>query len=197
VPDGPPCEPVGTHTYFPEEVVSSAYYFSAIAVKVVCPASIPTNLKGTVFSLLSWIAFMPPTGTGLKSVPAAYFSPELLVTFNFTTLGLNGMDSYGQTSKSAIYIVVGLTDDMMDITSASSAVALFPGLKLVGGLSRDIRKRFDTPRASVLGLFTVCGFPSIRMLCFANDMLIVHTLLLLYDFHESRCGPFSTGPIRS
>jgi hypothetical protein len=93
--------------------------------------------------------------------------------------------------------VVGLTDDMVDITSASSPVALFPGLKLVGGVSRNVRKRFDTPRASVLGLFTVRGFPPIRMLCFANDMLIVHAPLLLYDFHEPRCGPFSTGSIRS
>jgi hypothetical protein len=197
VPDGPPCEPDEIHTYYPKEVVSSAYYFSAIAIKVACPASVPAHLRGIVVSPSFWITFIPYTDTGLNHIPAAYFSPELLVTINFTQLGLDVTDSFGRTSKSTINIAVGLTDDIVDITSASNPVALFPGLKLVGGLSRNVRKRFDKPRASVLGLFTVRDLTPIRMLRFTNDLLIVDARFLLYRFHESRFGPITTGSIRS
>jgi hypothetical protein len=88
--------------------------------------------------------------------------PDLLITVNFTTLGINA--TFPSNSKfSAVSIVVGLHMDIWDVIRNTWPIPLLPDAHLVGGVIPTVREQFKWPALASLGGFSdVC--PSVYVL---------------------------------
>ena len=79
--------------------------------------------------------------------------PDLLVTVNFTALGINATfpanARYGTVS-----IVVGMHEDILDVIHNTWAVSLVPDMHVFGGVNRTIRQQFKRPGLASLGIFS-------------------------------------------
>jgi len=94
--------------------------------------------------------------------------PDLLVTVNFTALGINATFP-GNARYGAVSIVVGLHEDILDVIHNTWAVPLVPDTHVFGGVVRTIRQQFKRPGLASLGIFS-----SVRSLrsCFLPYILI-------------------------
>ena len=81
-------------------------------------------------------------------------SPDLLITVNFTALGVSA-ESLVDARQSAVSILVGLTNNTADIVENTIPTPLFPGSHLCGSTSRELRRRFVKPPLASLGFFSV------------------------------------------
>jgi hypothetical protein len=88
--------------------------------------------------------------------PVEDFWPELLVTVNFTTLGINATFP-SDAVLSAVSIVVGMHMDTLDVLHNTWAVPLVPDAHLLGGVIPTIRQQFNKP-----GLASLTGLSSVR-----------------------------------
>jgi len=81
--------------------------------------------------------------------------PDLLITVNFTTLGIDATAS--NSPLSAVSIVVGLHMDTLDIIRNTWPIPLLPDAHLLGGVIRTVREQFKRPVLASLGVFSdVC-----------------------------------------
>jgi len=99
--------------------------------------------------------------------------PDLLVTVNFTELGINttfpANAQYGTVS-----IVLGLHTDILDVIHNTWAIPLVPDMHLFGGVIRIIREQFKRPGLASLGVFSsVCA--SVRVFCLTSLLSDVAT----------------------
>jgi hypothetical protein len=81
--------------------------------------------------------------------------PALLVTVNFTTLGINATfpsDDEMVTIGSAVSIVVGLDLNILDVLRNTLPIALFPDAHLLAGVIPTIRQQFKRPALASLGV---------------------------------------------
>jgi hypothetical protein len=80
--------------------------------------------------------------------PAAIW-PDLLITVNFTTLGINAtsLRDYGSRTVS---IVVGMHDDTADILRNTLPIPLVPDAHLLGGILTNIRYEYKNPKLASL-----------------------------------------------
>jgi hypothetical protein len=82
--------------------------------------------------------------------------PDLLVTINFTTLGINATFPSNCISRT-VSIVVGLHSDALDVIHNTLPIPLVPDAHLLGGVILTIRGQFKRPGLASLGLFSsVC-----------------------------------------
>ena len=88
------------------------------------------------------------------SAPSPDVSPDLLVTINFTTLGMFD-DSLVDARMRTVSILVGLTNNTNDVVANTIPTPIFPGLNLAGNVSRRFKRRFVKPPLASWGIFTV------------------------------------------
>ncbi|TFK31603.1 hypothetical protein BDQ12DRAFT_618618, partial [Crucibulum laeve] len=81
-------------------------------------------------------------------------SAKLLVSVNFSMLGIPDNDRIGNTQKSTVLIAVGLTNDTRDVIRDTLPTPLSPGLHVLGAVRQRIRQRLNSGSLSFLGLFT-------------------------------------------
>jgi hypothetical protein len=84
---------------------------------------------------------------------AADLWPDLLITVNFTTLGINAT-SVSKLASSSVLIVVGMHDDTADILRNTLAIPLVPDAHLLGGVLTNIRYQYESPKIASLGTFS-------------------------------------------
>jgi len=90
--------------------------------------------------------------------------PDLLITVNFTTLGIDA--TFPSNSPfSAVSIVVGLHMNTVDVIRNTWPIPLFRDAHLFGGVIRTVREQFKRPVLASLGVFSdvcpsVCVFHS-------------------------------------
>ena len=77
--------------------------------------------------------------------------PDLLITVNFTTLGINATSTYRSRTVS---IVVGMHDDTVDILRNTLPIPLVPDAHLLGGVLMNIRYEYRSPKLASLGAFS-------------------------------------------
>jgi hypothetical protein len=77
--------------------------------------------------------------------------PDLLITVNFTTLGINAT-SIPNYLFGTVSIVVGLQSDVWDVIHNTSPIPLVPDAHLLGGVLTTIREEFKKPGLAALGL---------------------------------------------
>jgi hypothetical protein len=80
-------------------------------------------------------------------------APSVLVTVNFTTLGLPVDDG-----RRPLSVFMGLTVKIEDVLANTRPTLLLPGSHLYGGFSREVREQFIHPSSASLGIFGVSGF---------------------------------------
>ena len=89
--------------------------------------------------------------------PNPLFSPDLLITVNFTSLGqkIQGFKS----STSAVTLLISLSNQTtigtQMVIDRTLPLALIPGVNLIGAVTTDIRQVFSKPSFAALGLFQV------------------------------------------
>lgn len=93
------------------------------------------------------------TAREIMSAPSPDVSPDLLVTVNFTTLQMYD-DSLVDARMRTVSILVGLTNNTNDVVSNTIPTPLFPGLNLVGNVSREFKRRFVKLPLSSWGIFS-------------------------------------------
>jgi hypothetical protein len=79
--------------------------------------------------------------------------PDLLITVNFTALGINATFP-SNTKSGTVSIVVGMHMDILDVIHNTRAIPLVPDAHLFGGVIPTIREQFKSPRLASLGIFT-------------------------------------------
>ena len=77
--------------------------------------------------------------------------PDLLITVNFTTLGINATFP-SNSILSAVSIVVGLHDNTQDVIHNTWPIPLFPDAHLFGGVIRTVREQLKKPVFASLGV---------------------------------------------
>lgn len=102
--------------------------------------------------------FCPSRRVGLNaqeimSAPSPDVSPDLLVTINFTTLGMFD-DSLVDARMRTVSILVGLTNNTNDVVANTIPTPMFPGLNLAGNISREFKRRFVKPPLASWGIFS-------------------------------------------
>jgi hypothetical protein len=80
-----------------------------------------------------------------------FLIPTLLVTVNFTTLGINATFP-SNPLLSAVSIVVGLDLNIVDVLRNTLPIALFPDAHLLAGVIPTIRQQFKRPALASLGV---------------------------------------------
>jgi hypothetical protein len=104
-----------------------------------------------------------PAGEIMKN-QSSLTTPDLLITVDFSALGINS-DSLVDTRLSSVSVIVGLTNDTADVLDNTLPTPLVPGTHLLGGVSREFRRRFERPQTAALGVL------SVRVLiCFASSV---------------------------
>jgi hypothetical protein len=79
--------------------------------------------------------------------------PPLLVTVNFTTLGINATFP-SDPLLSAVSIVVGAHMNPLEVLRNTLPIALVPDAHQFGGVIRTIRQQFKRPGLASLGIFS-------------------------------------------
>ena len=95
---------------------------------------------------------------GIKSpfpLPSLDHTPDLLITLNFTGMGLDTgtmSNSYGNS----VQIMIGLTNDTHTVVERTVSTTILPGVNLVGVITWDLRQLLKSPRLSAFAsLFEV------------------------------------------
>lgn len=97
--------------------------------------------------------------------------PDLLITVNFTTLGINttSLSNYGDKT---VLIVVGMHDDTAEILRNTLPIPLVPDAHVLGGVLLNIRYQYSSPKFASLGaLSSVC--PPVHIF-FTYILIMVH-----------------------
>ena len=79
--------------------------------------------------------------------------PDLLITVNFTALGINSTFPLNAV-LGTVSIVVGIHTDILDVIHNTRAIPLVPDAHLFGGAILTIQQQFKKPRLASLGVFS-------------------------------------------
>jgi len=110
-------------------------------MEVYCPWHIGPNNSQNHFSAASiWCT----------NVISAFYNPDLLITVNFTTLGIDST-SLSNYRDRTVSIVVGLHNDTVDILRNTLPIPLVPDAHLLGGVLTTIRYQYKYPKLASLG----------------------------------------------
>ena len=97
--------------------------------------------------------------------------PNLLITVNFTTLGIDATSSLDYGSKT-VSIVVGMHGDTEDILRNTLPIPLVPDAHLLGGVLMNIRYQYRSPKLASLGAFSSVR-PSVHF-SFTHILIMAH-----------------------
>ena len=91
-------------------------------------------------------------------LPTAYrdICPDLLVTVNFTMLGISS-DSMEDAPTNSVQLLVGLIHDTPTVIGRTSPTTLIPGVNLIGIVNLSVRQTMSNSKFASLGLFDVRG----------------------------------------
>jgi hypothetical protein len=103
--------------------------------------------------------------------PAQDIWPDLLITVNFTALGINATSLPNYASKTVL-IVVGMHDDTVDILRNTVPISLVPDAHLLGGVQINIRYQYKSPILASLGAFSSVR-PSVHIF-FTHILIMTH-----------------------
>lgn len=96
-----------------------------------------------------------PLATRLS--PNPFFSPDLLITLNFTSLGQQ-MQGF-KPSTPALTLLIALANQTsigtQIVIERTAPLALIPGVNLIAAVTTDIRQVFSKPSLAALELFQV------------------------------------------
>ncbi|KAF8170380.1 hypothetical protein BJ912DRAFT_997419 [Pholiota molesta] len=105
------------------------------------------------------IAYYCPSLTGSASseydiIPQPYqnFRPDLLVTVNFTTLGISA-DNIRDIPSNSVQFRVAMSNRTEDVALMTTSTTLIPGVNLIGRTAMEIHQTFKDPGLSFLGVF--------------------------------------------
>jgi hypothetical protein len=114
-------------------------------------------ISSTLADNIQWVVFKCRLGHSRFHSLHDLARIDLVITVNFTTLGINAPFP-SSTVLSTVSIVVGLhTDNIPDVIDSTWAIPLLPDAHLIGGVIPTIRKQFMSPKLASLG-----GFNSVR-----------------------------------
>ncbi|KJA29492.1 hypothetical protein HYPSUDRAFT_196840 [Hypholoma sublateritium FD-334 SS-4] len=91
----------------------------------------------------------------MENLPQTYyndFQPDLLITVNFTTLGMP-VDSIIDIASNSIQVRVAMSNNTADVVAMTTPTILIPGVNLVGLVSMEVHQTFTNPGMATLGLF--------------------------------------------
>jgi len=85
-------------------------------------------------------------------VPARDTMPDLLVTINFTTLGISPLSStVGGSRLKAVGVIAAFNDNIHDVLRVSTPTPLFPGMHLFGAVGMEFRSLIVNSKLAALG----------------------------------------------
>ncbi|KAF8148833.1 hypothetical protein B0H34DRAFT_802726 [Crassisporium funariophilum] len=105
----------------------------------------------------SRVEFAKDASEAFMTTPTSLTSPDLLVSVDFTKLGVSSpsdLESLVDARLRAVSIVVGMTNDTAAVLANSEPTPLLLGVNLVGSVSTSFRRRFTNPRVASWGFFT-------------------------------------------
>ncbi|KAF8170386.1 hypothetical protein BJ912DRAFT_997456 [Pholiota molesta] len=124
-----------------DDFINRQITFSTQLMTYYCPSRIPIKYGWAVF-----------TGNDILPQPYTEFQPDLLVTVNFTTLGI-ATDTITDIPSNSVQVMVAMTNRTIDVMSMTVPTTLIPGVNLVGIASMEIHRKFKNPGLSWFGLF--------------------------------------------
>ena len=84
-------------------------------------------------------------------VPARDTMPDLLVTVNFTTLGISPLSSTAGGSRlKTVGIIAAFIDNIEDVLRVSPPTSLLPGMHLFGRIGMEFRSLIVNSRLAAL-----------------------------------------------
>ncbi|KIJ93337.1 hypothetical protein K443DRAFT_646228 [Laccaria amethystina LaAM-08-1] len=78
------------------------------------------------------------------------YKPELLITLNFTGMGLQ-VSTMGDLSTDSVQIIIGLTNDTRTVFERTVGTTIIPGVNLFGVMTWDFRQLLKRPHLSAFG----------------------------------------------
>lgn len=149
-------------------------------ITIFCPNRLGDNLSGKqsrqcLSFKLHFSTALLPAGELMKN-RSSLTTPDLLITVNFTALGIKS-DTLIDTRLSAVSIVVGLTHDTAHVVENTLPTPLIAGAHLFGGVARGFRQRFDNPCMAALGVFSVRDLIHLPFIPRDILMLIMHQVV--------------------
>ncbi len=82
------------------------------------------------------------------------FRPNIVVVVNFTMLNIK-LNSTINRGKNSVQVMLGLTNDTIEVFDRTPPTTLIPGVNVVGIAGLLIRQTFRRPKYSAFGLFDV------------------------------------------
>lgn len=158
-----------------------------------------TGFRVDKFSCNSRLPILQDTPTSFP-LPDPNFTPDLLITLNFTKIGLP-VDVMSDSYRNSVQIMIGLTNDTRTVVERTHGTTILPGVNLLGVITWDLRQLLKSPRLSAFAsLFdSYETIPVSRVLSVYPDPLASASPLILqgrdvstfrvimqYDLSESR-----------
>lgn len=81
--------------------------------------------------------------------------PDLLISINYTKIGLP-RDDIISTTNNSVEVYIGLTNDTFTTVYRTLPTSVPPGINLMGTVSLELRQLYKKVGLSALGLFSVC-----------------------------------------
>jgi hypothetical protein len=122
--------------------------------------------SATTESNLCWIQIL-----GTDTWLFATF-PDLLITVNFTALGVDNTTLSGSSSNAVLIYAAFHNNSIQDVVRVSRPTSLLPGMHLVGRVSMKIRSLIQNQALSTIGLVQVCS-------SILHDQKVVYLLMFI------------------
>ena len=131
------------------------------------------------------IIFLLPQFGGTNVISAFYLQSDLLITVNFTTLGIDST-ALSNSLDRTVSIVVGLQNNTADLLRNTQPIPLVPNVHLFGGVLTALRYAYKHPKLASLGTTSsVCPsvyfLISIFSLWHSSDNSVCHCLCPIPD----------------
>ena len=131
----------------PSPNVPSVPYIQSI--RIYCPRRYavqgqnPNGERINSFSLLRVILIVMFEKVDILPSPEIF--PDLLITVDFSILGITPTDPLTDTRFKVVSIVVGLTDDLQDVYETTSPIPIYPESYLLGAIGFYLRRKYQRP----------------------------------------------------
>jgi hypothetical protein len=132
--------------------VKVVYLNDDVASTTDCPRAQNGALGNRLYAIYDKVALNIATFQCPPSLEDRGAYPDILVTVNFTLLTI-ATNTTGKTRWNSVQVLLGRTDDTIDVARRTAATTLIPGMNLVGIADRQIRQVSTNPSAAALGVF--------------------------------------------
>ena len=115
-------------------------------------------------------------------------SPNLLITLNFTGMGLQ-VGTMNDLLADSVQIMIGLTNDTRTVVERTVGTTILPGVNLVGVITWDLRQVFKSPGLSAFAsLFDVSIMLALDLCLLLTTVLFFPSLMRIFRYH--RCSVY-------